>query len=137
MVWERLDRAVANSEWLSLFPGLAVIRLDAIFSDHKPLLIQLDGIPTRNHRPWRFEQVWLKETTCHTTVEAAWVNSIFSLNPMNVVEANLRTCQDKLREWSRGSFGNITCNIVDKKKQVKEPEKEAIKGNNVDQVALP
>ena len=78
--------------------------------------------------------MWLKETTCHTTMEATWVNSIFSPNPMSVVEANLRTCQDKLREWSRGSFGNITRNIVEKKKQVKEAEKEAIKGNNVDRL---
>ena len=51
-VWERLDRAVANSEWLSLFPGSSVTHLDAIFSDHKPFLIQLDGIPIRNQRPW-------------------------------------------------------------------------------------
>ena len=77
-VWERLDRAVANPEWISLFPGSVVTHLDPIFSDHKPIFIQVDGIQTRTHRPWRFEQVWLKETTCHTTVEAAWVNSIFS-----------------------------------------------------------
>ena len=131
-VWERLDRAVAKSEWLSLFPGSSITHLDAIFSDHKPLLIQLDGIPIRNQRPWRFEQVWLKDAACHTTMEAAWVNSIFSPNPMSVVKANLRTCQDKLREWSKGSFGNITHNIIDKKRQVKNAEKEAIRGNDVD-----
>ena len=38
-VWEHLDRAVVNSEWISLFPGSVVTHLDAIFSDHKPLLI--------------------------------------------------------------------------------------------------
>lgn len=73
--------------------------------------------------------MWLKEAECHTTVEAAWVNSIFSPNPMSVVEANLRTFQDKLREWSRGSFGNITRNIVDKKRQVKEAKKGSDKGH--------
>ena len=78
--------------------------------------------------------MWLKEADCHTTVEAAWVNSIFSPNPMSVVEANLRTFQDKLREWSSGSFGNITRNIIDKKRQVKEAEKEAIRGIGVDRL---
>ena len=133
-VWERLDRAVANSEWLSLFPGSSVTHLDAIFSDHKPFLIQLDGIPIRNQRPWRFEQVWLKDAACHTMVEATWVKSIFSPNPMSVVEEILRTYQDKLHEWSRGSFGNITRNIIDKKRQVKNAEKEVIRGNNVDRL---
>ena len=63
-----------------------------------------------------FEQVWLKDAACHTMVEATWVKSIFSLNPMSVVEEILRTYQDKLHEWSRGSFGNITRNIIDKKR---------------------
>ena len=75
--------------------------------------------------------MWLKDAACHTTMEAAWVNSIFSPNPMSVVKANLRTCQDKLCEWSKGSFGNITHNIIDKKRQVKNAEKEAIRGNDV------
>ena len=123
---------MANPEWFSLFPGSSVTHLDAIFSYHKPLLNQLDEISIRNQRPWRFKQVWLKEADCHTTVEAAWVNSIFSPNPMSVVEANLRNYQDKLREWSRGSFRDITCNIMDKKRPVKEAEKEAIRGIGVD-----
>ena len=38
-VWEHLDKAVANPEWFSLFPRSSVTHLDAIFSDHKPLLI--------------------------------------------------------------------------------------------------
>ena len=53
---------------------------------------------------------------------------------MSVVEADLRTCQDKLREWSRSSVGNITRQIAEKKKQVKEAEKEAIKGKNIDRL---
>lgn len=43
-VWERLDRAVANPEWLSLFPGSSVRHLESILSDHKPIIIHPDGI---------------------------------------------------------------------------------------------
>ena len=60
-VWERLDRAVANQEWISLFLGYSVTHLDTVFSDHKPLSIHMDGLLIRNQRPWRFEQVWLNE----------------------------------------------------------------------------
>lgn len=58
----------------------------------------------------------------------------FSPNPMSVVEENLRNYRDKLCEWSRVSFGNITRKVIDKKRQVKEAEKEAIRGNRVDQL---
>ena len=70
-VWERLDRAIANYEWISLFPGYSVAHLNTVFSDHKPLSIHMEGMPIQNQRPWRFEQVWLNDESCRTTVEAA------------------------------------------------------------------
>lgn len=43
-LWERLDRAVADSEWISLFPGTKFIYLECGFSDHKPIIIHPDDI---------------------------------------------------------------------------------------------
>ena len=108
-VWERLDRAIANHEWISLFPGYSVTHLDTVFSDHKPLSIHMEGMPIQNQRPWRFEQVWLNDESCHTTVEAAWESPFFSSNPMSVVEANVNNCQRKLKEWSRVSDATWAC----------------------------
>ena len=70
-VWEHLDKAIANHEWISLFPGYSVTHLNTVFSNHKPFTIHIEGLPIRNQRPWRFEQVWLNDESCHTTVEAA------------------------------------------------------------------
>ena len=44
-VWERLDKAVANNDWISLYPGTMVKHLECGFSDHKPIIIHLEGIP--------------------------------------------------------------------------------------------
>ena len=51
MVWERLDNAIANHEWISLFPGYSVTHLDTVFSNHKPFTIHIEGLPIRNQRP--------------------------------------------------------------------------------------
>ena len=126
--------AVSNTRWLSLFPGSSVIHLDSAFSDHKPLIIHPEGIPIKKLRPWRFQQVWLKEDACHTTIESAWTPSLFSLSPMLVVESNLMNCQTKLRRWSKESFCNITWAVRDKKKEIEEAEKRAIHGVCVDRV---
>lgn len=91
-VWERLDKAVANLEWLTLFPGSLVRHLDFIFSDHKSIIIHPNGIQARSWRPWRFEQVWLKDEMCHSTVESAWSLAIFSHFLMIVIEGNLVQC---------------------------------------------
>ena len=50
-IWERLDRVVATIEWLGKFLVTKVIHLECGSSDHKPILICLNGIPKlrKNH----------------------------------------------------------------------------------------
>ena len=46
-VWERLDRAMINNEWSSLFPATKVIYLECSTSDYKLIIIHPIGIPIR------------------------------------------------------------------------------------------
>ena len=43
MIWERLDRDVANYEWLTKFPTGRVGHLNCFTSDHRPILLSLDA----------------------------------------------------------------------------------------------
>ena len=117
-----------------MFSGYSVTHLYTVFLDHKPLSIHLEGLPIRNQRPWRFEQVWLNDEACRTTVEAAWESPFFSSNLMLVVEANVNNYQWYLKEWSRVSFGNISRTLAEKKKQIKVTEGEAVRSGNGDQL---
>ena len=58
---ERLDRAIASNEWFSHFPGTKVQHLLTHSSDHKAILIKLGGITPCLNRPFKFEQMWLRE----------------------------------------------------------------------------
>jgi len=60
-------------EWLDKFPATKVIHLECGSSDHKPILICLDGIPKLWQKPWRFEYTWLEEKGCKDTIEVAWL----------------------------------------------------------------
>ena len=58
MIWERLDRGVANYEWFTKFPTGRVRHLNCFTSDHRPILLSLDAGGERHkwHRkPFRFE----------------------------------------------------------------------------------
>lgn len=76
-IQERLDRFLANEDWLNLFPSVKVIHEPRSFSDHCPVL--LDDCETRmvenrpGRRPFRFQEAWTKEETCDKLVEAAWI----------------------------------------------------------------
>ncbi len=57
-VWERLDRALASSDWIQRFPSYQVSHLARVASDHCPLLIST--VPSSSHHsPFRFEKLWL------------------------------------------------------------------------------
>ena len=51
LVLERLDRAVADNGWFSLYPGTKVQHLRTHSSDHRAILIKLEGITPYPDRP--------------------------------------------------------------------------------------
>uniref|UniRef100_A0A2N9IET1 CCHC-type domain-containing protein n=1 Tax=Fagus sylvatica TaxID=28930 RepID=A0A2N9IET1_FAGSY len=52
---ERLDRAVTNVGWRSLFPRASVRHLPATSSDHNPILVNTMGEASSGPKPFKFE----------------------------------------------------------------------------------
>ncbi|KAL5779809.1 hypothetical protein ACOSQ2_010546 [Xanthoceras sorbifolium] len=67
-VQERLDRFLANQQWKYLFPGALVENLDFLFSDHRPILLNLQGS--------RRKDIRRKLKSCASHLEV-WSRSIF------------------------------------------------------------
>ncbi|XP_075650090.1 uncharacterized protein LOC142620636 [Castanea sativa] len=132
-IWERLDCAVATTDWIDMFPATKVVHLECGSSDHKPLIIRLKGIQIKQQKSWRFEQMWLKDTRCSEVVDLAWRRN-FSGNPINQVEGKLKECQVKLKQWSHVSFGSINRSLKEKKQQQRQVEHRAIRGGTMEAV---
>lgn len=65
MVRERLDRALANTEWSLKFPQASVAHLVSPASDHCPIIIRCLGTNNldahmRKRKLYRFESMWLR-----------------------------------------------------------------------------
>ena len=106
LVLERLDRVVASNEWFSRFPGIKVQHLHTHSSDHKAILIKLDGITLRPNRPFKFEQMWLREGGCSDTMIKVWGSSSQNANMLQIA-GKIKACGEKLSTWSFQSFGSI------------------------------
>lgn len=46
---------------------------------------------------------------------------------MTLVTENLQHCQDRLKAWTKQSFGNITWQLIEVRKKLKEVEMVAVK----------
>ncbi|PNX98658.1 ribonuclease H, partial [Trifolium pratense] len=97
VIEERLDRAMATSDWLALFPEVKLINLLATHSDHSPILLQCEPVTRTNFKhAFKFENLWLKEDDIDDVVGMAWEREMSA----EVVE-KIGVCADELQRWGR------------------------------------
>lgn len=101
LVQKRLDRALCNADWRSLFPEGMVKNLPRTYSDHSPLLIHVFGNSQfiRINRPFRFEAAWLLDNSFSNLVALNWkgINLSGKISSFSAAASN----------WNKNAFGNI------------------------------
>ena len=136
LVWERLDRGVANYDWLSKFPATTVRHLHCYSSDHRPISISLN--PNNEAQRWsrrlfRFEEMWLADSGCSDTMLRAW-QADQQGTPMFKVTKKLKKCKKMLKSWSKEHFGSFKSQIAKKKELLWKAGELAAKGGEYEPV---
>ncbi|XP_019150305.1 PREDICTED: uncharacterized protein LOC109147113 [Ipomoea nil] len=99
-VEERLDRALANLDWLEMHGEAVFSCIYTLESDHHALFVELDLTPVRNvARSFKFESVWLLEEGCAMVVEEAWL-----LSMGQNFQDRLAICSAHLGRWGGEHF---------------------------------
>jgi endonuclease/exonuclease/phosphatase family metal-dependent hydrolase len=97
VIEERLDRVMASTSWLHLYPNVRLSNLLASHADHSPILLQCS--PTTRVRfndSFRFENKWLKEPDLEETVIDGW-----GVNENIEMVDRIARCANKLQRWGR------------------------------------
>ena len=116
-----------------MFPSSKVVHMESGTLDHKPIIIYLAGIPKRVNKPWRLEQMWMRDEGCRRVIEEAWSYDYLG-SPMRRVEGKMDKCRRNLKWWSKVAFGNVTRGLREKKEQLRIAEEAAIKGGSFSHV---
>jgi hypothetical protein len=103
-VEERLDRALANNSWFTLFPNAKLENLVAPASDHYPIFLECSPIvqPPSNNRYFRFENAWKLEPGFNDFFIDKWASS-----GNDSVVSRLNRCADDLSDWGRTHCNNL------------------------------
>ena len=73
-VRERLDRYIASSSWVNMYPNATVEHLVRYNSDHSPILVKLKPDTTPKiwqSKTFKFETAWLFDESCEQVVREA------------------------------------------------------------------
>ena len=99
MIWERLDRGVANYEWLARFPTGRIKHLNCFTSNHRPILLSLDASGEHkkwNRKPFCFEAMWVSDSRWHDVITRAW-DCTLNGTPMFATASKLKRCKQSLK----------------------------------------
>jgi hypothetical protein len=104
--WSRLDRFLVSTEWDLRYPDLMQRKLTRVCSDHAPILLG-GGIRQGGKRPFKFENMWLKEEGFVEKVRSWWGSFSFWGSPSFVLAKKLKALKGEIKRWSIEEFGNV------------------------------
>jgi hypothetical protein len=100
---ERLDRAVVNVEWCSMFNLVNVEVLSRICSDHSPFLVSISSsskeVVWLGYNIFRYEAAWAKSKEHGEVIRKAWRPKQNSKSPWTTIKRNLQDCRKALKLW--------------------------------------
>ena len=118
----RLDRMVANEEWMDQFPETRVHHISMSASDHCMLALFLTKIkrPKPRNKRFVFEAMWARDDRCREVIERGW-DPIRTSCDLSIVD-RIRGCQEFLQDWNRGVFRNVNKRLKFLKEQLHQLE---------------
>lgn len=119
---ERLDRALANDQWTSIYPRAQCIHGIAVGLDHAPIFIRLDYSDRRGRKNFKFEDMWLEKPDCLGVIKRDWSRGGTLFRPVEY-NMKLKACRIDPMKWSRITFGNNRINIDKTKGRLEEISK--------------
>ncbi|KAK8480363.1 hypothetical protein V6N11_034357 [Hibiscus sabdariffa] len=98
---QRLDRCLANPQWIASFSHGFMQHIDKIGSDHRPLLLHLnDNVGDVSARPCRFIGAWQDHLQLMGFLESVWQTDLSLQN-------NINNFQSEVQGWNQDVFGHI------------------------------
>jgi hypothetical protein len=109
MIKERLDRALASSDWLTKFPNAKLWNILSSHSDHSPILLHRSPVVKQYYKQdFHFENSWLLEEDIGEVVHDGWNDG----NGLEITH-RLSHCDDKLQRWGRRKKRRFKDEIVE------------------------
>ncbi|KAL7222407.1 hypothetical protein ACSBR1_024159 [Camellia fascicularis] len=129
-VRERLDRAVANVEWRTLFPCAQVFHKLQIGSDHCFAVLNCCVPLKRVPRIFKFETMWSTSLLCEEVIHSKWDEPHIG-SPMYQLLQKLKLCRESLKAWSKEHFGNNQIQISRLKSELETLQAQPFSDDNL------
>ncbi|XP_074277356.1 uncharacterized protein LOC141600993 [Silene latifolia] len=117
-VWTKLDRALANVQWLTYFPATSAHFPEPGVSDHSPVVVTIFEDPCRKSR-FSFLNCWLDHSDYDNIVHEAWNVPVYGSSTYKLF-AKLKNVRKSLRLLHKEHFTSISIKVQGLKQDLKD-----------------
>lgn len=119
----RLDRAVANGQFIQLFDDCHVENVITSSSDHYAILILVIKEPRHSENNYykndfKYEAMWARAPDYNEVVQKSWNDGFEGARNLHSIWSNLGRMAISLKQWSKNTFGSIQKKIRKLEKQL-------------------
>jgi len=107
---KRLDRSICNNAWIDMCSSVSCRTLTKQRSDHFPILLEFYFQETSFASQFKFMQMWSLHPNCSALISKVWNTPVVGC-PMFILNRKLKMLKEKLKEWNKNIFGNVTDNV--------------------------
>ncbi|KAK9933837.1 hypothetical protein M0R45_021012 [Rubus argutus] len=103
----RLDRCLANFNWLDCWDTFDCSTLPRFCSDHNPLLMSFSKSFGPRQSLFRFHKMWIEHKDFYSFVKQRWDSVNTYGCPLLILQHKLRVLRKALRSWNWEVFGDV------------------------------
>ena len=97
----RLDRALANEEWHTLFPYSYTEYLRMVASDYRPVVAYLEDKFPKRRGQFRFDKRWIGQEGLLESISMGWSDN--SNGRDNGIVAKISNCRHEIATWRKNN----------------------------------
>jgi len=107
---KRLDRSICNNDWIDMCSSVSCTTLTKQKSNHYPILLEFHIQEIKFASQFKFMQMWSLHPDCSALISEVWNTTVVGC-PMYILNRKLKLLKEKLKEWNKNTFGNVTDNV--------------------------
>ncbi|KAK6143242.1 hypothetical protein DH2020_023590 [Rehmannia glutinosa] len=107
LIQAKLDRALATSQFFSVWQVVNGSVLPRIGSDHHPILVLCSSCVSRGPVPFRFQRMWVFHDSFRYLITSSWALPCASPNPLLWVMWKLKRLHQSIKVWNKNVCGDV------------------------------
>lgn len=118
-IHSKIDWALGNAEWLTIFPHTEAVLMHPYFLDHTPLTITIEAVVPMGKRPSKFINSLADHRNFHQVIKKAWTIPVTGY-AMAKIWRKLKHVRRELKKLKINEFSNVDQKILVAREKLQE-----------------